>query len=65
MAVARSYIEMLIIGVFFFRSHGVLNSQHSFPSRFRTRLWVTSSGVAVADVFAAEAHGIHGGGLIS
>ena len=38
----------------FFQSHGVLYSQDSFTSTFRPRLWDTSLGVVVADVFAAE-----------
>ena len=53
MAVVRRYIEILNVGVLFYRSHGVLHSQDFFLSMFRLGLWETSSGVVVAGEFAA------------
>ena len=47
MTVVRRYIEILTVGVFHY--------QDSFPSKFRPRLWETSSGVVVGGVFAVEA----------
>ena len=55
MAVVRRYIEILTVGVLFFRSHSILHSQDSFPLTFHPRLWETSSGVVAIGVFTAEA----------
>ena len=55
MAVVYRYVEILIVDVVFFRSHGIFHSQDSFPSTFRPRLWETSSEVVAVGVFATEA----------
>ena len=55
MAVVYTYVGILTVDVVFFRSLGVIHSQDSFTSKFRPRLWETSSGVVAVGVFAAEA----------
>ena len=49
MAVVYRCVEILTVGVVFFRSPGVFHSQDSFPSTFRPRLWETSSGVVATE----------------
>ena len=54
MALVYRCVGILAVDVVvFFRSSGVFHSQDSFPSTLRPRLWETSSGVVVVDVFAA------------
>ena len=55
MAVVSRYVEILTVGVLFFRSLGALHSQDSFPLTFLPQLWEISSGVVAVGVSAAEA----------
>ena len=49
MAVIYRYTEIVTAGILFFRSRGVSQSQDSFSSAFRLRLWETSSGVVATE----------------